>query len=161
VKEIGMEQQEQVRRESVLDYPRPPRLEVSAHHVVVEHRGIVVADSPQPWHILETYHAPAYYLPREDVRTDLLRPSATRTVCEFKGVASYADLVLPDGTVVRDACWWYADPTPAFRAMAHALCFYPQRVDRCTVDGEVVVPLRSSFYGDWPTSWIEGPIKGA
>ena len=31
----------------------------------------------------------------------------------------------------------------------------------CVVAGEVVVPLASPFYGDWPTSRIAGPWKGA
>ena len=148
-------------QESVWDYPRPPRLEPSTDHVTIAHRGIVVADSRRPWRILETAHAPAYYLPREDVRTELLRPSRTRTVCEFKGAASYADLVLPDGTVVRDAFWWYDTPTAGYEAIAGAISCYPQRVDTCTVNDEVVTPLSSRFYGDWPTSRIAGPYKGA
>jgi uncharacterized protein (DUF427 family) len=147
-------------QESVWDYPRPPALEPSSHHVTVVHRGIIVADSMRPWRILETAHAPAYYVPAEDVRTDLLQPSPTRSTCEFKGRAAYADLVLPDGTRVPDACWWYPHPVGRDAVMAGAICFYPQRVDRCTVDGEVVTPLRSAFYGDWPTSWIAGPYKG-
>ena len=128
--------------------------------MTVTHRGILVAESRRPWRILETAHAPAYYLPAQDVRTDLLQASATRTVCEYKGTAAYADLVLPDGTRVRDACWWYPHPAARYADMAGAICFYPQRVDRCTVDGEVVTPLRSAFYADWPTSWIAGPYKG-
>lgn len=148
-------------QESVWDYPRPPKLEPSTDHVTIEHHGIVIAESRRPWRILETAHAPAYYLPAEDVRTDLLRPSRTRTHCEYKGPASYADLVLPDGTEVRDAFWWYAHPTPGYEAIAGAISCYPQRVDACTVNGERVTPLPSPFYGDWPTSRIAGPYKGA
>jgi uncharacterized protein (DUF427 family) len=148
-------------QESVWDYPRPPRLERSAHPVTVTHQGVLVASTDRPWRVLETAHAPAYYVPAAQVRTNLLQRSATRTVCEYKGVASYADLVLPDGTRVPDACWWYERPAPGYEAMAGAICFYPQRVDECTVDGEVVTPLQGSFYGDWPTSRIAGPYKGA
>lgn len=147
-------------QESVWDFPRPPALERCAHHVTVWHRDVLVADSPRQWRVLETAHAPAYYLPREDVRLDLLRDSATRTTCEYKGRAAYADLVLPDGHQVPDVCWWYPQPTARYAAMAGAICFYPQRVDRCTVDGEMVTPLQGSFYGDWPTTRIAGPYKG-
>jgi uncharacterized protein (DUF427 family) len=147
-------------QESVWDYPRPPRLERCDDHVTVVHRGVVVAETRRPWRILETAHAPAYYVPREDVRTDLLVESATRTTCEFKGRAHYADLVV-GGARVPDACWWYPQPTRQYAPMAHAICFYPQRVDTCAVDGEAVVPLASAFYGDWPTSRIAGPWKGA
>jgi uncharacterized protein (DUF427 family) len=135
-------------------------MQQSQEHVTVEHRGVVVADSHRPWRILETAHAPAYYLPRADVRLDLLQESATRTTCEFKGRAAYADLVLPDGSRVPDACWWFPQPVSRYADLAGAICFYPQRVDRCTVAGEDVVPLASPFYGDWPTSRIAGPYKG-
>jgi uncharacterized protein (DUF427 family) len=127
----------------------------------VTHAGVLVAESHRPWRLLETAHAPAYYLPVQDVRTELLLPSATRTWCEFKGRAAYGDLHVPEAVPVRDACWWYPEPTQRYVPIAGAICFYPQRVDRCTVDGEVVVPLASAFYGDWPTSWIAGPWKGA
>lgn len=148
-------------QESVWDYPRPPALVRSAEHVQVVHGGLVVADSRRTWRVLETAHAPAYYVPAEDVRTDLLVASPTTTQCEFKGRAAYADLVVPGWPRVGDACWWYPRPRARYAPMAGAICFYPQRVERCTVDGEVVVPLRSSFYGDWPTSRIAGPWKGA
>jgi uncharacterized protein (DUF427 family) len=147
-------------QESVWDYPRPPRLERTGHHVTVAHAGALVAESRRPWRILETAHAPAYYIPIEDVRTDLLVPSRTRTWCEFKGRAAYADLVAPGVRPVADACWWYPEPVGPYAAMAGAICFYPQRFDRCTLDGEVVIPLASAFYGDWPTSRIAGPWKG-
>ena len=148
-------------QESVWDYPRPPALERSAEHVTVVHGGIVVADSRSTWRILETAHAPAYYIPADDVRTDLLVASRTTTLCEYKGRAAHASLAVPGRVTVADACWWYPEPTREFADMRGAICFYPQRVDECTVDGEVVVPLASPFYGDWPTSRIAGPWKGS
>jgi uncharacterized protein (DUF427 family) len=146
-------------QESVWDYPRPPALEQCDHHVTVVHQGVIVAESRGPWRVLETGHAPCYYIPAEEVRTALLLPSATRTTCEFKGSARHADLVVA-GHRVRDACWWYPEPTPRFAALVNAIAFYPQRVDACTVDGEMVIPLDSRFYGDWPTSRSAGPWKG-
>lgn len=147
--------------ESVWDYPRPPALDHSTEHVRVIHGGIVVADTRRSMRILETAHAPAYYIPREDVRADLLAASPTRTVCEFKGSARYVDLAVPGAPVVRDAGWWYPTPRAPYVELTDAICFYPQRVDLCEVDGEQVVPLDSPFYGDWPTSRITGPYKGA
>ncbi len=147
--------------ESVWSYPRPPAVEPSDEHVRVVHRNMVIADTTRSMRLLETAHAPAYYIPAKDVRLDLLRQSDKRTVCEYKGVANYADLVLPDGgPVVRSAGWWYHHPAPGYEAIIDAICFYPQRVDLCEVDGEAVTPLQNSFYGDWPTSRIEGPYKG-
>jgi uncharacterized protein (DUF427 family) len=145
--------------ESVWDYPRPPRLEETSRHVVVVHRDVVVAESRRAWRVLETSHPPVYYLPAGDVRTELLEPSSRRTFCEFKGDASYADLVVA-GVRVRDAAWHYPEPTPGFEPIAGAYAFYADRVDRCVVDGEVVVPQPGDFYGGWITSEVVGPFKG-
>jgi uncharacterized protein (DUF427 family) len=46
------------------------------------------------------------YFPPAAVHRDLLRPSATHTVCGWKGTASYYDVVV-DGEVNRDAAWYY------------------------------------------------------
>jgi uncharacterized protein (DUF427 family) len=77
-------------QESVWDYPRPPALDRSDHHVVVRFGGEVIADTRRPMRVLETSQPPAYYLPAADVRTDLLRPDGRRTFCEWKGQASYS-----------------------------------------------------------------------
>ena len=147
-------------QESVWDYPRPPRLERSDEHVVVEHRGVVVADSTGAWRVLETSQPPAYYLPPGDVDLSLLRPSATRTFCEWQGTAAYLDLVVGE-EVVHDAAWTYPAPTPAFAAIQDHLSFYPQRLEACWVDDERVVPNDGGFYGGWITSRVVGPFKGA
>jgi uncharacterized protein (DUF427 family) len=146
--------------ESVWDYPRPPRVETVPWRITVEHRSIVIADTTAALRVLETSQPPAYYLPPTAVGDGLLQPSTTRTFCEWKGVADYADVVLPDGTRVADAAWRYRDPTPAFEAIAGHWAFYAQRLDRCTVDGEDVQPNPGAFYGGWITSWITGPFKG-
>jgi uncharacterized protein (DUF427 family) len=146
-------------QESVWDYPRPPTVDRTDEHVVVEAGDGVVADTRRALRVLETSHPPTYYVPVEDVRVDLLVPSARRTVCEFKGVASYADLLVGDRRV-RDACWWYEEPAPGFEAIARAVAFYPQRVERCLVDGEVVRTVEGDFYGGWVTSRVVGPFKG-
>ena len=146
-------------QESVWDYPRPPALAPSDEHVVVEFAGETVADSRRAIRVLETSHAPVYYLPPEDVRLDLLAPLARRTFCEFKGAAAYADLVVGDRRSPA-ACWWYPDPTPGFAAIAGWIAFYPSRVDRATVEGETVRSVPGDFYGSWITSRVAGPFKG-
>lgn len=146
-------------QESVWDYPRPPALIRSSEHVVVEFAGEVVADTREAWRVLETSHPPTYYVPREHVRTDLILDNPRRTVCEFKGVASYGDLVVGSHRS-PSACWWYDEPTPRFQELVGAVCFYPGRVDRCLVDGEVVRAQAGDFYGSWITSRVVGPFKG-
>lgn len=147
-------------QESVWDYPRPPAVEPTPDRIRVVHTGAVVADSTHAVRVLETAHAPAYYVPVADVLPGALRPNRNRTWCEFEGQAQYLDLVLP-GRTVPDAAWRYPQPTPGYELLRDTVFFYPQRVDRCEVAGEVVTPLEGSFYGDWPTRCIAGPYKGA
>jgi uncharacterized protein (DUF427 family) len=146
-------------QESVWDYPRPPRLEATEELVVVRLGGTIVATTSRPLRVLETSHPPTYYVPREDVDLQLLEPNPRRTWCEWKGQASYADLVV-GALRVPDACWWYDDPTEAFTALAGAVAFYPERVE-ASVDGEAVTGVPGGFYGSWVTSRVTGPFKGA
>ena len=147
-------------QESVWDYPRPPAVEVSDEHVVVEFAGEVVADTRRAIRVMETSHPPSYYIPRADLREEFLEVVPRRTFCEFKGQAAYADLVVGEQRSEL-ACWWYPEPTPGYELLADAVTFYPERVDRCLVDGEVVRPVEGSFYGGWITSRVAGPFKGA
>ncbi len=146
--------------ESVWDYPRPPRLEHSRDHVVVTHNGVVIADTKSPLRILETSHPPTYYLPRADVDVDVLQPVEGTTFCEFKGRASYADLVVGESLCPR-AVWWYENPTPGYVELVDHIALYPGRVDQCTVNGEIVQAQEGDFYGGWITSRVTGPFKGA
>jgi uncharacterized protein (DUF427 family) len=151
-------------QESVWDFPRPPRVEPVADElgvVVVDEHGIerVVARTTRGHRVVETSQAPAYYLPIDDVDAALIRPSRTRTFCEWKGQASYVDVVV-DGRVIPDAAWTYPSPTPAFAAIAGHLAFYAARVDRCWVGDDVVSPNDGDFYGGWITPRVVGPFKG-
>ena len=146
-------------QESVWDYPRPPRLVRSARHVVIEHRGIVLVDTRSAWRVLETSQPPAYYLPHDDVAMEYLRPANGRSFCEWKGMASYFDVVV-DGDVSPQAAWSYPAPNERFIEIRDHLAFYPQRVDACFVDDERVAANDGDFYGGWITSSVVGPFKG-
>ena len=146
-------------QESVWDYPRPPRLETSAEQVEVELGGRVIATTSHSWRVLETSHPPTYYLPREAFEPGVLREAAGATWCEWKGPASYYDLVAGD-RVAPGAAWTYLSPTPGFEPIAGAVAVMPGLVDRCSVDGETVLPQPGSFYGGWVTSRVVGPFKG-
>ena len=79
--------------ESVWDYPRPPRVEPSTEHVVVQHGGVVLADTTASLRVLETSHPPTYYLPLDAFADGVLRPGEGASWCEWKGQAAYLDLV--------------------------------------------------------------------
>lgn len=146
-------------QESVWDYPRPPRVERSGAVVEVELGGRVVATTDRALRVLETSHPPTYYLPPDAFEPGTLREAAGATWCEWKGRASYYDLVA-GGRVAPSAAWTYPTPSPGFAVLAGALAVMPGLVDRCTVDGEVVVPQPGGFYGGWITSAVVGPFKG-
>jgi uncharacterized protein (DUF427 family) len=147
-------------QESVWDYPRPPALEPSRKHVVIRLGGTVIAETDRAWRVLETSHPPTWYLPLDAVTPGLLRPSAAApTVCEWKGAASYWDVVTPDGALPA-ALWSYQTPTLRFAPIAGAVTGYPARLE-CLVDGERVRPQAGGFYGGWITSDVVGPFKGA
>jgi uncharacterized protein (DUF427 family) len=146
-------------QESVWDYPRPPRVETSSELVEVELGGRVVASTTTSWRVLETSHPPTYYLPRAVFSPGVLREAAGHTWCEWKGTASYFDLVVGDVVAPR-AAWTYLDPSPGFAQIAGAVSVMPGSVDRCTVNGETVLPQPGSFYGGWVTSRVVGPFKG-
>ena len=145
--------------ERVCDYPRPPALVASDQHVLVRALGERLAETRRSLRVLETYHPPTYYLPPEAVRTELLRPAAGRSFCEWKGVARYCDVLVGDRCLAR-ALWCYDNPTPAFSALAGWYAVYPALMDGCWLAGERVLPQPGGFYGGWITSWIQGPFKG-
>ncbi len=147
-------------QESVWDYPRPPSAEVTPRHVVVELGGRVLADTRRAIRVCETSHPPVFYVPREDLATDLLERMQVGSWCEWKGQATYWDAVV-DGRRVASIGWSYERPTSGYEHLAGAVAFYPGRVDRASVDGETVRPQPGEFYGGWITDEVVGPFKGA
>jgi uncharacterized protein (DUF427 family) len=146
-------------QESVWDYPRPPRVEPSRRRVRVVLDDVVLADSQRAVRVLETAGPPTYYIPPEDVRTDLLEPAEGQTVCEWKGVASYRHATV-NGRTARKAAWTYPDPKEGYEQIRDYLAFYPGRVDACYLDDELVRPQPGRYYGGWITDDIVGPFKG-
>jgi uncharacterized protein (DUF427 family) len=146
-------------QESVWDYPRPPRLEATTKRIRIVLDGITIADTRRAWRVLETSHPPVYYLPPDDVAREYLRPARGASSCEWKGEASYYDIVVGD-RVVAEAAWTYRHPTPAFAALADHIAIYPGKMDECSVDGESVRAQPGDFYGGWITGDIVGPFKG-
>jgi uncharacterized protein (DUF427 family) len=124
--------------DEVFVHPRDPyhRVDVlnSSRHVRVVVGGEVVADSRRPRLLFETGLPTRYYLPRMDVRMDLLRPSDTVTACPYKGRTVHFDLVLGDRTW-SDVAWSYPFPIPECPKIENLVCFYDERVDAIEVDG--------------------------
>lgn len=114
-------------------HPRDPfhRIEIvhSSRSVRVEHNGELLAASTRPYLLLEAPLPVRYYLPREDVSDGLLRPSSTRTVCAYKGQASYWSLA-----EAEDIAWSYPAPLREAAEITDRIAFFNERVD-LEVDG--------------------------
>jgi uncharacterized protein (DUF427 family) len=59
----------------------------------------------------------------DDVNWDLLEPSAETSVCPWKGVANYYDVVV-EGTRYPTAAWTYADPSDAAAQIKDHVAFW-------------------------------------
>jgi uncharacterized protein (DUF427 family) len=124
--------------EEVFVHPHDPyhRIDIlqSSRHVRVVLGGTTVADSRRPVLLFETGFPARYYLPKEDVRAELLRPSETLTRCAYKGEAHYYSIAV-GGKLFQDVIWYYRFPTPEHGKIANHLAFYEERVDAFLVDG--------------------------
>ena len=97
-------------------------------HVEVTVDGEKVAESDRPVLLDETGLPTRYYLPRDDVRTELLRPTSHQSTCPFKGQASYWSVEVGDA-VHDDLVWSYESPIHEAEAITGLMCFYNERVD--------------------------------
>lgn len=146
-------------RENVQNYPRPPALEPVAEILRVVFAGVDVARSAAGYRVLETHHAPTYYIPPGDVLEGALVPAGGGSLCEWKGRAAYFDVVA-GGRTARGAAWSYPAPTRAFGALAGYVAFYPGAMDACFVGPQKVRPQPGDFYGGWVTDNLDGIVKG-
>jgi uncharacterized protein (DUF427 family) len=146
-------------RESVWDYPRPPRVEDFAKPVLVVFAGKAIADTRRAKRVLETSHPPCYYIPPTDAAMECLSQTSRSTWCEWKGRATYYAVRVGDRRA-ENAAWAYLDPNPGFEAIRGYVTFYAHLMDACYVHGEKVRAQEGEFYGGWITEGIVGPFKG-
>ncbi|TQS30486.1 DUF427 domain-containing protein [Microbispora sp. KK1-11] len=132
--------------EEVFVHARDPYTRVdilaSSRHVRVEVGGVTVADSRSPRVLFETGLPPRYYLPKTDVRLDLLRPSETVTHCPYKGRAVYWSVGEDESG--KDLVWSYPTPLPESQKIAGLVAFYDEKVD-VYVDGVLQDRPKSKF----------------
>ena len=147
------------KKESVWDYPRPPRVEQSSRHIRVVFNDATIAETSRAFRVLETSHPPVYYIPPGGVQKQFLSRTEHQSYCEFKGLATYYTLKVGE-KVAKNAAWSYHNPSKGYDSIKDHLAFYSGHVDACYVDGERVQPQEGDFYGGWITSDIEGPFKG-
>lgn len=146
--------------ENVQDYPRPPALETVPQRVRAVAGGGVVCDSLSALRVLETHHAPTYYIPLHDIAPGVLRPEGRGgSFCEWKGRAAYFTLVAGDQRR-PGAAWHYPSPSSRFAALKGHVAFYPGLLDAAWVGDQPVSPQPGDFYGGWVTPNLTGTVKG-
>ena len=127
--------------EEIFVHPRDPysRTDVipSSREVKIELASEVIARSTRAMFVFETGLPTRYYLPREDVRMDLLTPSASHSRCPYKGIASYWSASI-GGRHHKDIAWSYPDPVPECPKIKGLVAFYNENVDTIFVDGRPV-----------------------
>ena len=106
----------------------------------------MLALSSRPTLLFETMLPTRYYLPRDDIRAELI-PSGTRTYCAYKGQASYWSAA-SGHRVVPGIAWTYQQPRHDAAQVRGLIAFFNERLD-VIVDGERLErPI---------TPWSSGP----
>ena len=145
--------------EDVAAYPRPPALERVPQRVEVRLGGVAIVSTADALRVLETHHAPTYYVPRAEIDAEIERADGA-SLCEWKGAARYWSLRA--GGVAAPRCAWdYPTPTARFAALRGHLAIYAHAMDECRVGGLLVAPQPGRFYGGWVTPNLRGTVKGA
>ena len=125
--EVFVHARDPYHRIDVLDSSREVRVVVGGQDVAFTRRARFLFETGLPVR---------YYIPKDDVRIDLLQPSQTKTACAYKGQTSrYWQASAADGSV-RDIAWSYENPALEVATIAAMVAFFNERVDAICIDGE-------------------------
>jgi uncharacterized protein (DUF427 family) len=123
--------------EEVFTHPRSPYTRVdilpSSRRIEVQVDGVTIADSTNARLLFETGLPVRYYLPKTDVRLDLLTHTDSVSHCPYKGQAEYWSVLAGD-RVHEDLVWSYPAPLPESERVIGLMAFYNEKVD-IFVDG--------------------------
>lgn len=133
--ERAFEEDEPVAAEPIDPYHRVDVRDAS-RRVRVSLDGVVLVDSSRPRMVFETTARPRFYVTAAEICTDLLEPSHTQGVCQYKGVAEYFHVRVGD-RVIADLVWRYTEPRDDGRRLTGRYAIHHERCDT-TVDGRVL-----------------------
>jgi uncharacterized protein (DUF427 family) len=104
-------------------------IRVTSRALMVRAGDTVIAETHRPLVLYESGFAPRWYVPREDVHPELLRPSTRETFCPYKGICSYYDI-----GEANQAAWSYREPYREVDRIGDLISFEPDKV-AITIDG--------------------------
>ena len=121
------------------DVAEPHRIVItpSDGHLEVRVGSEILAKTDRALVLAESGLIDRYYIPRDDIRMELLHPTDSATTCPFKGQASYWSVTV-DGATHPDLAWSYETPIPAVAEIEGHICFYNNRV-------ELVIPVEDAI----------------
>ncbi len=64
-----------------------------------------------------------HYFPEDSLKREFFSNSETKTVCPWKGDASYYNIEV-DGKINADAAWYYPEPKPAANNIKNYVAFW-------------------------------------
>ncbi len=110
----------------------PISITAEPQHIVVSVSGQIIADTRGALALREASYPVVYYIPRADVKMELLEKTQHKTYCPYKGECSYYSI--PSGAQKSvNAIWSYEHPYAAVGEIAGFLAFYRDRVDAVDV----------------------------
>jgi uncharacterized protein (DUF427 family) len=134
--------------EQIYGHPRNPYARVDAlrshRNIRVELDGVVLAETAAPVLLFETGLPTRYYIDPTDVAFEHLEPSATETLCPYKGTTSGYWSVRVGDAVHPDLAWTYHYPLPAVAAIAGLVAFYNEKLD-IIIDGAALARPKTQF----------------
>lgn len=118
--------------EEVFVHARDPYTRVdilpSSRRVRVEIDGVTVADTTNASFLFETLLPTRYYIPKTDVRMDLLSPTDLASHCPYKGMARYWNVQVND-VEHENIVWGYDAPLPESQKIVGLVSFYNEKLD--------------------------------
>ncbi|KAI9823158.1 MAG: hypothetical protein M1832_002601 [Thelocarpon impressellum] len=118
--------------QEIYGHPKDPykRIDIlsSSRRVRLSLEGVTIAESSNVAVLLETGLPTRYYLPQTSMNWALADPSASTSLCPYKGVAEYFSVII-NGTTHRDLIWWYRYPTAESAGIAGRICGYNEKLD--------------------------------
>jgi uncharacterized protein (DUF427 family) len=146
--EVFVHARDPYHRIDVVNSSRELRVVLSGQTVAVTRRARFLFEAGLPVR---------YYIPKEDVRTDLLQPSQRKTACAYKGTTSrYWQATTGDGTIC-DIAWCYENPSSEVGGIAGMVSFFNERVDAIYVDGSEM----SRPWTKWSPETVRHCVKQA
>jgi adenylate cyclase len=121
------------------------RYEPCAKRVRVEFAGTWIADTARAIVLHETRQPTAHYVPKADIRMELLRQTDHHTHCPFRGDATYWTLQVGQESV-ENAAWSYEAPYRGAEAIRGHLSFYRGKISGLYEGDDEVPFLASNVY---------------